>query len=121
MALEEEIKKWFETNAKFMKIVERELAIDPINPVYKNIDKVKHISSKIPETNDVKEEVAKPEIKAEFNPDKAEDYFNALVNIAEQRKCSGYYGESDNWFEVSRAREALGLPEEIPEIDDADF
>lgn len=60
-------------------------------------------------------------IKAEFDPDKAEYYFNALVNIAEQRKCSGYYGESDNWFEVSKAREALGLPEDIPEIDDADF
>lgn len=60
-------------------------------------------------------------IKAEFDPDKAEDYFNALVNIAEQRKHSGYYGESDNWFEVSKAREVLGLPEDIPEIDDADF
>lgn len=60
-------------------------------------------------------------IKAEFDPEKAEDYFNALVNIAEQRKCSGYYGESDNWFEVSKAREVLGLPEDIPEIDDADF
>lgn len=60
-------------------------------------------------------------VKAEFDPDKAEDYFNALVNIAKQRKCSGYYGESDNWFEVSTAREALGLPEDIPEIDDADF
>lgn len=60
-------------------------------------------------------------IKAEFDPERAEDYFNALVNIAEQRKCSGYYGESDNWFEVSKAREVLGLPEDIPEIDDADF
>lgn len=60
-------------------------------------------------------------VKAEFDPDKAEDYFNALVNIAEQRKCSGYYGEPDNWFEVSTARETLGLPEDIPEIDDADF
>lgn len=60
-------------------------------------------------------------IKAEFDPDKAEDYFNVLVNIAEQRKNSGYYGESDNWFEVSMAREVLGLPEDIPEIDDADF
>lgn len=60
-------------------------------------------------------------VKAEFDPDKAEDYFNALVNIAEQVKHSGYYGESDNWFEVSKAREALGLPEDIPEIDDADF
>lgn len=60
-------------------------------------------------------------IKAEFDPERAEDYFNALVNIAEQRKCSGYYGESDNWFEVSKAREVLGLSEDIPEIDDADF
>jgi hypothetical protein len=60
-------------------------------------------------------------VKAEFDPERAVDYFNALVNIAEQRKCSGYYGESDNWFEVSAAREALGLPEDIPEIDDADF
>ena len=60
-------------------------------------------------------------INAEFDPDKAEDYFNALVDIAEQRKCSGYYGESDNWFEVSKAREVLGLPEDMPEIDDADF
>ena len=60
-------------------------------------------------------------VKAEFDPERAEDYFNALVNIAEQRKHSGYYGESDNWFEVSKAREVLGLPEDIPEIDDADF
>lgn len=121
MTIEEEMKKWVEINAKFVQLVERELSIDPINPVYKNIDKVKHISSETSETNGVKEEVAKPEIKAEFDPDKAEDYFNALVNIAEQRKHSGYYGESDNWFEVSTAREALGLPEDIPEIDDADF
>lgn len=56
-----------------------------------------------------------------FNIDKAKQYYDALMQIASEKKYSGYYGESDNWFEVSKAREALGLPEDIPEIDDADF
>lgn len=66
MTIEEAMKKWVEINAKFVQLVERELSIDPINPVYKNIDKVKHIPPETPETNDVKEEVAKPKIKADF-------------------------------------------------------
>lgn len=121
MTIEEEMVNWFEINAKFMQLVKRAFSIDPTSPAYKYIDQIKPIPFDIQETNDVKKEVAKPEIKAVFDPDKAEDYFNALVDIAEQRKCSGYYGESDNWFEVSKAREALGLSEDIPEIDDADF
>lgn len=56
-----------------------------------------------------------------FNIDKAKQYYDALMQIASEKKYSGYYGESDNWFEVSKAREALGLPEDIPEIDETDF
>ena len=60
-------------------------------------------------------------MKVIFDPKKAQEYFNALLKIAERIKYSGYYGESDNWYEVATAREALGLPSDIPEIDDVDF
>lgn len=59
------------------------------------------------------------ELTADFDESKAKEYFDALLKIASQRKIIN----ADSWYpdnscEVSMARKALGLAEDIPEIDD---
>ena len=49
-------------------------------------------------------------------------YKDALVEIATQRKIESIgYGAQDNSVEVNIAREALGLPLDIPKYDDPDY
>lgn len=57
-------------------------------------------------------------LEAKFDKKKAKDYFDALLNIARQRRVMGSdFYHQDNFYEVGEARTALGLPEDIPEID----
>lgn len=49
-------------------------------------------------------------------------YKDALVEIATRRKIESIgYGTEDNSFEVETAREALGIPLDIPKYDDPDY
>lgn len=49
-------------------------------------------------------------------------YKDALLEIATQRKIESIgYGTQDNSFEVNIAREALGMPLDIPKYDDPDY
>ena len=49
-------------------------------------------------------------------------YKDALVEIATHRKIESIgYGAQDNSVEVNIAREALGLPLDIPKYDDPDY
>lgn len=49
-------------------------------------------------------------------------YKDALVEIATQHKIKSLgYGTEDNSFEVETAREALGLPLDIPKYDNPDY
>lgn len=49
-------------------------------------------------------------------------YKDALVEIATQRKIESIgYGTQDNSVDVNIAREALGLPLDIPKYDDPDY
>lgn len=49
-------------------------------------------------------------------------YKDALVEIATQRKIESIgYGTEDNSVEVNIAREALGMPLDIPKYDDPDY
>lgn len=49
-------------------------------------------------------------------------YKDALLEIATQHKISSIgYGTEDNSFEVETAREALGMPLDIPKYDDPDY
>lgn len=49
-------------------------------------------------------------------------YKDALVEIATQHKIRSLgYGTEDNSFEVETAREALGMPLDIPKYDDPDY
>lgn len=49
-------------------------------------------------------------------------YQDALKEIACQRKINSLgYGTEDNSFEIEIAREALGLPLDMPEYDDPNY
>lgn len=49
-------------------------------------------------------------------------YKDALVEIATQHKIKSLgYGTEDNSFEIETAREALGLPVDIPKYDDPNY